>query len=454
VFIETTIESKDPFVQAAVKATVRVYTAEQLYQAGLDLPASGDVLVQQIGADQNRTLEKNGQQYQVYERHYLLFPQRSGHVSLPGAVLAAQVRTRLRLSPFGSDPFSDLFGSSGVFGNARPIRVHGDPIELDVRPRPANVSSSYWLPARRVSLTGQWRPDPLEAHVGDPVTLELHLRAEGLTAAQLPDLSSMLSLPAGLKAYPDQAKLNNAPQGDTIVGTRDQNVALIADQAGQYSLPALKVVWWDTQANEAREESLPARSLNILPAAGGSSTSPAPGLPEPAPAAQAPLAAAASAPSPAARPNRNPWPWISLGLGCLWLATLLAWWTTRQRRSRQPTSAGAPRMGTAHEEASRARNLFRAACQRNDALSARRYLLAWAAAAWTDTPWAGEQAGLRAVAARLGDERLTALLSDLDRACFAGAAWRGAALGAALRDLPMPPRGTRAGANPLAPLYP
>ena len=457
VFVETVVGQKDPFVQAAVNVTVRVFTSDQLYQPSLELPPSNDALVQQIGGDQNRSVERNGVRYDVAERNYVLFPQHSGELKLPGAVLSAKLPVRMRTDPFGNDAFADAFGiGGGMMTGAKPIRVSGDPIDLHVRARPAQAPANYWLPARGVTLSGEWRPDQSEAHVGDPVTLNLHLQADGLTAAQLPDLSALLALPAGLKSYPDQAKLNNIAQGDRIVGTRDQNIALIADQPGQFEVPAVHVSWWDTETDRLREATLPARTLTILPAI---STGPAPlsgraPAPATAPAQRGASPGTAVATRVATLAEREPfWLLVSVLLALLWAVTVLAWWLTRRRKGAAAPAPAAqkPSPGPrAPLDARGARAKFHEACGRNDAAAARLHLLAWAVAAWPQSP----PSGLQSLAAQLGNPDISQRLEELDRACFGGQAWNGAALAAILRELParQPPAQDRR--SKLAPLYP
>ncbi len=475
VFLSTKVDPGQPYVQSAVQVTVRVYTAEPLYQAGLELPGSDDVLIQQIGSDEHGTAERNGRDYRVITRHYVLFPQHSGAMKLPGAVLSAQVASRQSgaASLFGNDPFfKDFFGQSAFGGmTARPIRVHGDPIALQVRPRPAGAAASYWLPARHVTLTSQWNPDALRARAGDPLTVTLHLQAEGLTAAQLPDLSALLHVPGGLKVYPDQARLHNATRNGTVLGSRDQSIALIADQPGHFTLPAFTLHWWDTQADRPREISLPARSLVIVPAPGQSSTPSAGAAPGPLPArtpephaAASPVTARSPSSSPAAgapaagpAPGRaspsegaahGPWPWISGSAIALWLATLVAWYLSRRRPSTSggPTPRGAARPRLKRDDP---RTVLRAACRDNDALAARRSLLAWAAEVWPESP----PGGLKALGERLQEPERAALLRDLDRACYAGGGWQGEAFAAAFRDLPPGDRKSSRGDRELAPLY-
>ncbi|HEX5421736.1 MAG TPA: BatD family protein [Gammaproteobacteria bacterium] len=466
VFLKTEIAPKQPYVQAAVHVTVKIYTAETLYRAGLDLPAENGALVQQIGSDGHGSTELNGRHYEVVTRHYLVFPQHSGTLELAGPVLGAEVQSGQSIDPFFShDPFGGFFGGSSFGGPltaTRPIRLHGDPITLHVRPRPASAdAASYWLPALKVSLTGKWNPDDRQAHVGDPLTLNLHLEAEGLTAAQLPDLSALLDVPAGLKMYPDKAKLDNATRNGTLVGSRDQSIALIADAAGRFMLPALSVHWWDTKADAPREATLPARELVILPAVGQPASPPpaavpaAPGVkdspPAPTPAGAAPSsgAAASAAPSsPSAGADRTPWRWISLGAVLLWVATLAGWLVSRRRKGSK--AASAPKAAPPQTKTEDPRATFRAACRVNDARAARRSLLTWAATSWPDAP----PAGLNALAARLRDPERAALLRALDRACYAGGDWQGDAFAAAFGELPVPPSKLSSRDSELEPLYP
>ncbi len=144
---------------------------------------------------------------------------------------------------------------------------------------------------------------------------------------------------------------------------------------------------------------------------------------------------------------------IGLALGLLWLATLAAWWRGRRAGSRPAPNNAIPNNAAPNgaTPANAARKAFRQACRDSAAAAARRHLLAWARAAWPSDP----PTGLNALARRLDDAALSALLRDLDRACYAGGEWRGEALAEALQTLPGGEReGAAQPASALAPLYP
>lgn len=435
VFLTSSVDQLKPYVQGSVLLTVQLHTEQQLLQASLDLAGNSDVAVQQIGKDRQSGETRNGHHYDVIERQYLLQPQRSGQLSLDGPVLDAQVMSAGggMQNPFGANsPFGRVFGNA--FSTPRPLRLHGETIKLDVRPRPATASGRDWLPARQISLEESWKPDSASVHAGDPLTLHLRLRATGLAGAQLPDLSGELSLPDGLKAYPDQAKLDTQVQNGEVVGTREQDIALIADRPGHYEVPELHLPWWDTQKDAQREVVLPERTLEILPAAG------APPAVQPPPAAAVPAQAAPLATTAPARPSI--WPWVSLVLGLLWIATLIAWWRKRPAAPAARIAPEAEAGSSAALEAGAARRAFQQACRDNDPQAARRKLLLWARAAWPAQP----PGGLDALAQRL-DPSIGVLLRRLDRACYVGGEWSGEELQRALQSLEAEQPRTRAAAS-------
>jgi hypothetical protein len=446
VYLKTSIRPQRAYVQAGIELTVRIYAAVPLYNADLELPATSDVLVQQVGADKNETVSENGRRYQVIERHYEVFPQRSGSLSLPGPVLDAQIAVQDRTDPFGG-AFRDLLGNLALngFGSTKPIRVRGDDVLLTALPRPPGVGDTYWLPARNLTLQAKWRPDQGEPKVGDPVTLDLHLESHGLTAAQLPDLSALLKLPEGIKAYPDQPTLKNDASGATLTGVRDQSIALIADRAGDFTVPALSVHWWDTDANVEREATLPAHTLRFAPGATSSlRTSPLTGPAQLPSRDQSRGDRAPVSPKAVSSPGRGGWFWSSLVLAVVWLGTLVAWYFSR-RGSIQPV----PPENKDSASATEVRRRFREACRRDDARAARACLKEWLRL----TSSTQQSINLHAFARRTTDPELRELLLELDRACFSGLPWKGESLLNALQELPDTPAKERRPPDPLLALY-
>ena len=458
VYFDLNLERKQAYVGGAVLLTMRLHTDQTLHQASLDFQGNSDLKVQQIGKDKQGTETHDGRDYQVIERQYALLPKRSGPLKLDGPSLDAQVEDARAADPFASDSiFGGAFAHTplaGMLNARRPLHLQAKPILLDVQPPPPQVSSDAWLPAQSLVLQQDWRPENSTLHVGDPLARHLHLHADGVTAVQLPDLSTRMALPDGLKAYPDQAKLDTTAAGGKLLADRDQDIALIATRPGRFTIPELQLSWWDTNANAVRHAVLPGQTLDILPAIGAAmlSNTPSAGVPntQPADAAASQQLSSPGVPNNQEATGANGWRWASVGLSLLWLGTLAVWWWTRKRRG--------PRLDTGSSKSPHADKTtgigaalrtFQHSARGNDPLAARRHLLAWARAKWPHEP----TAGLQALAQRLQEPALASLILALDRACYANLEWRGDPLADALKAQRLPAAKKSKHAAEIAALY-
>ncbi len=435
--LSVTPDLKQIYVQSAVVLTLHLNVGVQLAQASLDWQGNSDVLVKQIGQDQQHTESRNGRTFQVIERKYLLIPQRSGALSLKGPLFQAQVPDE---AASGNDPdmdayFGNIFGRAlGRFGRPlRPVQLQANAIDLNVLPRPASADASNWLPAQKLTLEESWRPESGSVRVGEPLTRHLTLRALGVTAGQLPDLASLMPVPDGIKKYPDQAKTDDGLQGETLHANREQDVALVASAPGHYVLPAIRLFWWDTVNHSQHSVELPERSLDVLPAigtgssyagAGPNSGAPVPNGATPGGNGQGLGSGLIQAAHVA---QATPWLWVSAALTVLWLGTVVLWW--RARRTPVLAAGGSANANVAKIEpvspnANVALAALQRACSASDPRQARQYALEWAASMWPQSP----PRGLNSLAERLAEDRFTEPLRQLDRACYTDAPWSGQAL--------------------------
>jgi len=464
--IETATSTQQPYVQGEVLYTVRLLHTVPLKSGQLTEPSGDHLLVQRLGEDREYDTTRNGRHYQVLERRYALFPQASGKLEIAAPVFDGTVldRSRRRRSPFarffGNDPFFAQDPFNDLMTPTRRVRVRGEPDTLRVQARPAAAQGAQWLPATGMDLHGTWQPDSGALHVGEPLTLQLDLQAQGLTGGQLPDLA-----PAsvdGFDVYPDEAQRSTDAHDDGVTGHLQQKIAFIPRRAGALSIPAIHVSWWDTAHDRAEQVSVPAHALHVLPAT-GQGTGAAPAVPTVQPAPSAVSAPVPTTPAPAPTPvqaRRVPvhtggvahsvrwWPWVSSVLALGWLLTAVIWWWRARPRPGGATTTPA-RQPVPH--ASQARRAFHAACQAGDSTAAHRHLLEWAAAHWPDDP----PRGLQSLAQRLPDAAQRAAVTALDRALYAsGGHWDGAALAASLQHLPQAGAGSAGHKVVLQPLYP
>jgi hypothetical protein len=340
VFIDASLDADSVYVQAQVVLTLRIYHSVPLYDDSsltpLQLP---DAHIEQLG--ESRTFEKiiNGVRHGVIEMRYAIYPQRSGTLTIPALVFSATT----------VEPAAP--GDNNTPRPGKLTRVTSAQIPLNVRAMPtAYPADTPWLPARSLSLSESWNPDPPNGQVGDSLTRTLTLKAEGLSSAQLPPLPD--TTVEGLRRYPDQPQLNNQNSERGLIGSREEREALVPAQGGNLELPTVEVVWWNTHEDHLERTSLPARTLQVAEN---------PGL---------------VVDTPAGTPDSGPgllWPW-KLACMILLCTTLLGfglWWRARSQPAVLRAAQTGPSPRTLLDDLKRA-------CQANDTQATRQALDAWA----------------------------------------------------------------------------
>ena len=97
--------------------------------------------------------------------------------------------------------------------------------------------------------------------VGDSITRQLTLQADGALAMALP--VPALGDVAGLSRYlktPQVSRLDDG-RGAVLGGQRIDSVSYRVEKAGTYTLPAIEVKWWDSSAEKTRMAQVPAVSF-------------------------------------------------------------------------------------------------------------------------------------------------------------------------------------------------
>lgn len=412
IFIDSHLDQESVYVQAQVVLTLRIYHSVSLYNDSSLTPLNmPNARVEQLGDARTFETDVNGIRHGVIELRYAIFPQKSGEMSIPPQVFSATPALRDKgYTPFGPRP-------------GKPTQVSSPRIPLTVKPRPDSwPADAPWLPARELSISEAWNPEPEQARAGDALTRSIMLRAQGLSSAQLPPLPIADS--PGLRRYPDQPQLHNEVNDKGINGSREESEALVPSQSGQIQLPEVNVRWWNTKADRMETASLPARILEVASNPDLEAESPVPTQP-PSEQRQASLL----------------WPW-QLACALLTLTTLLGfglWWRARRQPAILPSVQNGPSPRTLLDDLKRA-------CQANDPQITRQALDAWARQ---------QPETLADMAARF--EPLSEAMDGLNGALYseAGHQWQGENLWKAIRNLPpSEAASTPQESSPLPPLYP
>lgn len=135
-FLEVESGPENPYVQAQLTYTVRLLHAIQIHEGSLSEPNVKGAVIERLGNDVQYETRRNGRRYRVTERRYAVFPQASGMLEIPAPVLDAEVADGRGQRQFGSNMLRDFFPAT------RRVRVRGQAVTVEVRPRPAAAPGS------------------------------------------------------------------------------------------------------------------------------------------------------------------------------------------------------------------------------------------------------------------------------------------------------------------------
>ena len=329
IFLESSLNKSTGWVQSQFIYTIRLLRTVNITGASLSEPetSDADAIIQRIGEDGQYQTTRNGIRYEVIERRYAIFPQRSGQlkikpVTFEGRINSSQPRT--------------LFDQFRISGQLK--RLRSKTVSATIKATPANINLQDWLPATQLKLVDEWSDDINNLKTGEPVTRTITIIAEGLTSSQLPDMTFTDVI--GVKQYPDKAVTedstnnngNGSGRADGITGIKQIKVALIPGAPGSYTLPEIKLQWWNTKTNKAETASI---AETVINATGSAITNTVINQPVKSSA----VTTGSDEPvtiKPVTQIIAQPyWQWLSFLLAAGWIITLLLLLKT-QRANRTP----------------------------------------------------------------------------------------------------------------------
>ena len=241
IFVKTSLSSNSLYVQEAGVYTLKLYLAKELLDGSLSTPSMEDAQLTQLGKQTESYELVDGKRYLVITREYLIQPQKSGPYTIAAPVFQGRVQQnyrQLEVSAIGEDQ------------------------QIEIKPIPSDYKGA-WLPSELVNLGEEWQPSDDTIEVGTPITRTITLTALGVTKEQLPDIE--MPTINGIRSYPDQKENNNAVRNGRVVSQQTASYALLPQTPGTYTLPEIKLPWFNTKINRISFATLPARKITVTP---------------------------------------------------------------------------------------------------------------------------------------------------------------------------------------------
>ena len=391
------IDKRDVYIQEQTILTVTIEQAINLDGAEVTQLELSGAMVEEL-TRRNFQRQINGRLWRVTQLRYAIYPQQRGTLEIPSLSLTAREVL----------PGRSLLGAR----LGKRFRLSEDAIAVNVKPVPVGFPGDVWLPAGSLELAQSWSTPPESMEIGDSTTRTLTLAAEGLLSSQLPSITSMSdsSKITGIRVYPDQESSDQIERTEGFLGQRTRSEALVASGSGSWTLPEVRVPWWNTETDSLQFAILPSTTISV-----GS------------PVVQSPIQPAATA----AETQTTTTPvWLNTLAGLGWLLALLFAFMLWRSRDRTASDVA---IDNTEETLRPLLTAIKASTSQNDAPVTRQLLLRWATLHY--------QQSVRTLDQLKGfcDSTLAEEVRTLEAAIYSQSneAWTGgAALYRAIRDQP------------------
>ena len=270
VFLNINVSKRSVYEQEGFLVTFKLYSLRDI--AGIEqlkLPEFEGFLVQDIELPQNRQLEldryNDRNYYSVTIKQAVLYPQRSGNITIPSGKINVALRVpapRRRARSI----FDDFFDSGYQTVNKV---FTSQPVTINVKSLPSGKPASFSGAVGNFKMNAALSSNNVKAD--EAVTLKMDISGTGnVKLVKNPNVV----FPNDFEIY--DPKVDNKIQTTTAgtSGTKSIEYMAIPRYAGDFEIPAVEFSYFDTKAGQYKTLSAGPYKLHVAEGEGGKGTAP------------------------------------------------------------------------------------------------------------------------------------------------------------------------------------
>ncbi|MEN8155370.1 MAG: BatD family protein [Bacteroidota bacterium] len=180
--------------------------------------------------------------YPAIEKKFVVYPFKLGENSLPQLTIVVE-----------SPPEGDYKGKRRVIKS--PERT------FTVKPPPEGIEMEKWLTAYNVQVFEHWDKPMEQLMQGDVRERRITIQAYGALAALIPPLE--LEGGGYGNVYSKPARLSNVQNQYSFTGTRTESWSYLMESEGTFTIPGIKLYWYDPGSKKVESVAIEAREISI-----------------------------------------------------------------------------------------------------------------------------------------------------------------------------------------------
>ena len=256
-FIRAIVSKNRIYEQEGFMVTFKLYTTLDVVNFGrIEFPEFEGFLVEELDIPSNQQLQLehyNGKNYYTADlRKTLLFPQRSGKMTIPSG------RLEMIFSVPSGKKISSFFGMQEVNVDVKKPMIT-NPVSIDVTALPSGKPSSFNGAVGSFTFKSSISTDKISAN--EPVTIILEISGTGnQKLIQNPEVE----FPTNFELYDPTIDNALTPSANGFNGTRTIEYLVIPRYEGDYSIPPIEFSYFDINSRSYKTVKSPTYSLTVL----------------------------------------------------------------------------------------------------------------------------------------------------------------------------------------------
>lgn len=266
IFITAQVNRTKVYEQEAILLTYKLYSLVNIRGFNnVKLPDFKGFHSQEIPQPQTQTLQPENYRGRTYGaaiyRQFILFPQKSGKLTIPSAQFDAAIEQRVETD----DLFEAMLNGAASRMVQKTLRTAD--ITIDVYPLPASKPESFCGGVGTLSISSSLKSSDVKT--GDAISLKITVSGTGnLKLITAPHVE----FPKDFDVYDPKTSEDIKPSSNGMVGKKVFEYLAIPRNVGKYTIPAVAFSYFDTQTNSYKTITTQPFTLNVSKGKYNSST--------------------------------------------------------------------------------------------------------------------------------------------------------------------------------------
>lgn len=265
-FMTATASRTNVYEQEAILVTYKIYTLVNLTQLDGKLPTLDGFQIQEVPLPRNKEFDLeqyNGRNYRsVVWSQYVLFPQKSGNLTIPSITYEGVVVQQNR----NIDPIDAFFnGTGGVIEVKKKITTPALTIHVSPLPtKPAGFSGAVGQFTLSSSISGN------EVSTNDALTIKVNVKGTGnMKLINTPEVE----WPKDFETYDAKVSDNFSLTRSGLSGSKSFEYLAVPRHPGKFTVPATKFIYFDTASRSYKTLTTEPYTINVKKGKGGNASS-------------------------------------------------------------------------------------------------------------------------------------------------------------------------------------